>query len=110
MVRASRPSGSFITDQSAGQQEVIDQLRAEVKRLKMFSQNDNDYMLTKNQQLQRDLVDGLNKQKDMQNKIVKLEAQKQRIEDVFKSTMKGGTMDLIDQVQMMVRKIEFLEE
>ena len=24
--------------------------------------------------------------------------------------MKGGAMDMIDQVQMMVRKIEFLEE
>jgi len=32
----------------------------------------------------------------MAQKVSKLEAQKQRLEDVFKSTMKGGTMDLID--------------
>lgn len=72
--------------------------------------SDAEYMVAKTQQLQRDAVDHLNKQKELQDKITKLEAQKQRVEDVFKSTMKGGTMDLIDQVQMMVRKIEFLEE
>lgn len=76
----------------------------------MLQEGDNDYMLQKNHQLQRDNFDNLNKQKELQDKIVKLESQKSRLEDVFKSTMKGGTMDLIDQVQMMVRKIEFMEE
>jgi hypothetical protein len=32
------------------------------------------------------------------------------LEQVFKATMKGGTSDLIEEVQMLVRRIEFLEE
>jgi hypothetical protein len=43
-------------------------------------------------------------------KVKSLEAQKERLENVFKSTMKGGNMDLIDEVQLLVRRIEFLEE
>jgi len=34
----------------------------------------------------------------MKLKVEKLESQKSRLEDIFKATMKGGTMDLIDQV------------
>ena len=46
----------------------------------------------------------------MQSRVNKLESQKTRLESVFKSTMKGGNMDLIDEVQLLVRRIEFLEE
>jgi hypothetical protein len=34
----------------------------------------------------------------MKGKVDKLETQKARLEDIFKASMKGGTMDLIDQV------------
>ena len=95
---------------SAKDRDLIDRLQGELRRYKQMSASDHDYMLSKNQQLQRDAVDYLNKQKELQDKIVKLEAQKSRIEEVFKSTMKGGNMDLIDQVQLMVRKVEFMEE
>ena len=59
-------------------------------------------------QKQLDVVEGDNQQ--LQAKVNKLEAQKSRLESVFKSSMKGGNMELFDEVQMMVRRIEFLEE
>lgn len=40
----------------------------------------------------------------------KLETQKGRVEDLLKQTMKAGNMDLIDEVGILVRRIEFLEE
>ena len=40
----------------------------------------------------------------------KLETQKGRVEDLLKQTMKAGNMDLIDEVGIIVRRIEFLEE
>lgn len=43
-------------------------------------------------------------------KINRLEAQKTRLESVFKTTMKSDKMDLIDEVQLLVRRIEHLEE
>ena len=51
-----------------------------------------------------------NEKQSLQQKVNKLEAQKSRLEQVFKSTMKGGNMDLIDEVQMLVRRIDYLEE
>ena len=59
-------------------------------------------------QKQLDLVESDNQQ--LQAKVNKLEAQKSRLESVFKSSMKGGNMELFDEVQMMIRRIEFLEE
>ena len=64
----------------------------------------------KTQKLQRDLCDADDAKRELQQKINKLEAQKGRLEQVFKATMKGGNTDLIDEVQMLVRRIEFLEE
>ena len=43
-------------------------------------------------------------------KVRKLEMQKGRVEDLLKQSMKGGNMDLIDEVGILVRRIEFLEE
>ena len=60
--------------------------------------------------LRSEIVDAENTKTQMKVKIDKLEAQKSRLEDIFKATMKGGTMDLIDQVQLMVRRIDYLEE
>jgi len=46
----------------------------------------------------------------LQQRISKLEAQKSRLEQVFKATMKGDNQSIIDEVQMLIRRIEFLEE
>ena len=47
---------------------------------------------------------------ELQQKLHKLESQKTRLESVFKQTMKSGNMDLLDEVQLLVRRIEFLED
>lgn len=60
--------------------------------------------------LKREVMEVENEKHELQQKVNKLEAQKSRLEQVFKATMKGGNMDLIDEVQMMIRRIEFLEE
>lgn len=60
--------------------------------------------------LRSEVVDSDNERVALKAKIEKLESQKTRLEDIFKATMKGGTMDLIDQVQLMVRRIDYLEE
>ena len=62
------------------------------------------------QKLQRQLSHIENEKLDLQQKVHKLESQKSRLETVFKQTMKSGSMDLIDEVQLLVRRIEFLEE
>ena len=61
------------------------------------------------QKLQRQLSHIENEKLDLQQKVHKLESQKSRLETVFKQTMKSGSMDLIDEVQLLVRRIEFLE-
>ena len=66
--------------------------------------------MSKTQKLQRGICDADDAKRELQQKINKLEAQKGRLEQVFKATMKGGNTDLIDEVQMLVRRIEFLEE
>lgn len=66
--------------------------------------------MSKTQKLQREICDADDAKRELQQKINKLEAQKGRLEQVFKATMKGGNTDLIDEVQMLVRRIEFLEE
>ena len=76
----------------------------------MNSSNDVQYYQQKTHKLQREVADIDNEKRDIQLKLNKMEAQKQRLEQVFKSTMKGGNMDLIDEVQMLVRRIEFLED
>ena len=67
-------------------------------------------MLQKVNRLQRELVDVEQSKKELKTQCSKLENQKNRLENVFKATMKGGNMDLVDEVQMLVRRIEFLEE
>ena len=64
----------------------------------------------KTQKLQREISEAEDAKRELQNKVNKLEAQKSRLEQVFKATMKGGNNDLIDEVQMLVRRIEYLEE
>lgn len=60
--------------------------------------------------LKREVMEVENEKQQLQQKVNKLEAQKSRLEQVFKATMKGGNMDLIDEVQLMIRRIEYLEE
>ena len=67
-------------------------------------------MFMKSQKMQREFQDSEEQKQALQAKINKLEAQKSRLEQVFKATMKGGNQDLIDEVQLLIRRIEYLEE
>ena len=55
-------------------------------------------MLQKVNRLQRELVDVEQSKKELKTQCSKLENQKNRLENVFKATMKGGNMDLVDEV------------
>ena len=71
-----------------------------------------DYNIAMNKvsRMQREMDAMEEERTNLMGKLNKLEAQKTRLESVFKSTMKSGKMDLIDDVQLLVRRIEFLEE
>ena len=60
--------------------------------------------------LQRELGEMEEERTKMVQKVNRLEAQKSRLESVFKTTLKSDKMDLIDDVQLLVRRIEHLEE
>jgi ferritin-like metal-binding protein YciE len=66
--------------------------------------------MSKTIRLQKEIADSDDTKRELQQKITKLEAQKSRLEQVFKATMKSGTSDLVDEVQLLIRRIEFLEE
>ena len=85
------------------------QLKDEIRRLRNKDQ-DFEFTMGQSQKLQRQLSHIENEKLDLQQKVHKLESQKSRLETVFKQTMKSGSMDLIDEVQLLVRRIEFLEE
>ena len=57
----------------------------------MIAMNKVNRMQRENDQMEQDRT-------NLVNKVNKLEAQKTRLESVFKSTMKSGKMDLIDDV------------
>ena len=80
------------------------------KRLREMLEDDNGFNDIKVQKLRSEVADSEMDKRVLKQKVDKLEAQKTRLEEIFKATMKGGTMELIDQVQLMVRRIEFLEE
>ncbi len=92
------------------QNQEIHRLNIEIRRLKSMNMEDLELQNSKNVQMKRELLQYQNQNQDLSTKVNKLEAQKNRLEQVFKTTMKGGNMDLIDEVQMLVRRIEFLEE
>lgn len=80
--------------------------------LKSQAQNggDYDFAMTKVNRLQKELALVEEERSNLAQKVNKLESQKTRLESVFKSTMKSDNMDLIDEVQLLVRRIEYLEE
>lgn len=98
------------SDSNKNENKKVESLEKEVKKLKEMLREDNDYLVNKNKKIQRDIAQVEEEKRELQQKIVKLEGQKSRLEDIFKASMKGGTMDLIDQVQLMARRIEYLEE
>ena len=63
----------------------------------MLAQGD-DLQDRKMARLRSEVIDADNEKSALKAKVEKLESQKTRLEDIFKATMKGGTMDLIDQV------------
>ena len=91
-------------------QGMIKKLQDEIRRLKQNQNDEVDFAMGKTQKLQREISEAEDAKRELQNKVNKLEAQKSRLEQVFKATMKGGNNDLIDEVQMLVRRIEYLEE
>jgi hypothetical protein len=93
-----------------GNDDLVKRLQDEVRRLKQNQNDEVDFAMGKTQKLQREISEADDSKRELQQKINKLEAQKGRLEQVFKATMKGGNTDLIDEVQMLVRRIEFLEE
>ena len=100
----------FLKSLLGGNEDLVKRLQDEVRRLKQAQNDEVDFAMGKTQKLQRDICDADDAKRELQQKINKLEAQKGRLEQVFKATMKGGNTDLIDEVQMLVRRIEFLEE
>lgn len=95
-----------------GDAQKIQRLQEELRNTKMNQGQsaDAEYAIRKAQNLQREISEVENDKRDLQQRVNKLEAQKSRLEQVFKSTMKGGNMDLIDEVQLLIRRIEMLEE
>jgi seryl-tRNA synthetase len=100
----------FLKSLLGGNEDLVKRLQDEVRRLKQAQNDEVDFAMGKTQKLQREICDADDAKRELQQKINKLEAQKGRLEQVFKATMKGGNTDLIDEVQMLVRRIEFLEE
>lgn len=90
--------------------DQIEGLKQEIKNLKGQKNEDYDHAITKVGRLQREIAAMEDERTSLLQKINKLEAQKTRLESVFKSTMKSDKMDLIDEVQLLVRRIEYLEE
>lgn len=94
----------------AASSSELRRLMEDNKRLREMLEDDNGFNDIKVQKLRSEIADSEMDKRVLKQKVEKLEAQKSRLEDIFKATMKGGTMELIDQVQLMVRRIEFLEE
>lgn len=101
---------AFLKSLLGGNDDLVKRLQDEVRRLKQNQNDEVDFAMGKTQKLQREISEADDSKRELQQKINKLEAQKGRLEQVFKATMKGGNTDLIDEVQMLVRRIEFLEE
>lgn len=78
--------------------------------MRLADGDDYDFAQEKTMKLRREISEIEAEKRELQQKNNKLEAQKSRLESIFKSTMKGGSMELIDEVQMLIRRIEFLEE
>lgn len=66
--------------------------------------------MNKANRLQRELTQTEEDRAALAQKVNKLEAQKTRLESIFKQTMRSDKMDLIDDVQLLVRRVEYLEE
>ena len=88
----------FLKSLLGGNDDLVKRLQDEVRRLKQAQNDEVDFAMGKTQKLQRDIVDADDTKRELQQKINKLEAQKGRLEQVFKATMKGGNTDLIDEV------------
>ena len=88
----------FLKSLLGGNDDLVKRLQDEVRRLKQAQNDEVDFAMGKTQKLQRDIVDADDAKRELQQKIIKLEAQKGRLEQVFKATMKGGNTDLIDEV------------
>lgn len=88
----------FLKSLLGGNDDLVKRLQDEVRRLKQAQNDEVDFAMGKTQKLQRDIVDADDAKRELQQKINKLEAQKGRLEQVFKATMKGGNTDLIDEV------------
>lgn len=82
-----------VDTQLAGQ---IEALATENQRLKMMVGQDSGMADRRVERLRSDIEDGENVIRTLKQKNQKLEAQKSRLEDLFKASMKGGTQDLID--------------
>jgi hypothetical protein len=93
-------------------QALIGNLKEQVQMLKHRSEQAGDFDIAMNkvQRLQREMSEMEEERTKMVQKINRLEAQKTRLESVFKTTMKSDKMGLIDEVQLLVRRIEHLEE
>lgn len=100
--------------QAGGQVDAqrVAQLEMENQKLRrrLADGDDYDFAQEKTMKLRREISEIEAEKRELQQKNNKLEAQKSRLESIFKSTMKGGSADLIDEVQMLIRRIEFLEE
>jgi len=79
-------------------QQLIKALKDQVRNLKMQQNDESDMAFSKAARLQQQLHEVDGERADLFKKVKSLEAQKERLEQVFKSTMKGGNMDLIDEV------------
>lgn len=104
------PTAGKRTAPEAASGPEMKRLLEDNKRLREMLEDDNGFNDIKVQKLRSEVADSEMDKRQLKQKVDKLEAQKARLEDIFKATMKGGTMELIDQVQLMVRRIEFLEE
>jgi methyl coenzyme M reductase gamma subunit len=90
--------------------EQINNMKQETVDVKKQRTDDYDHAITKIGRQQKEMAAMEDERVEFLKKINKLEAQKTRLESVFKSTMKSDKMDLINEVQMLVRRIEYLEE
>ncbi len=101
------PSRAKDEGQSA---QTVARLQEELRLLKQQQYSENDFMTLKSQKMQREFLQVEDEKAALQVKVNKLEAQKSRLEQVFKASMKGDNQSIIDEVQMLIRRIEFLEE
>lgn len=90
--------------------QLIESLKDQVRRLKSQQNEEEDVNNSKAKKLQQLLDEAEIDRQTLVEKVRKLEMQKGRVEDLLKQSMKGGNMDLIDEVGILVRRIEFLEE